>query len=229
MDLFRKTALVTGGATGLGFEIASLLLEKGMIVWICGRSRPSLLSAQSKLSSPYVFIQQCDISNPAQVAEMKKQIGHVDVLINNAGVWCDLPLEDTSIDQISQTVQVNLLGTIYVSQAFFSSMKTKGEGIIANISSALGVHTRKHVSVYSASKFGVRGFTESLRDELKGTGIRVFGWYPGGMKTGLFEHAGQGRDMTGYIDAKDMAKLFVSMLEVPQEMTIETCVAGRTE
>lgn len=227
MNLNKKSALITGGSEGLGFAIAEKLLEKGMNVAICGRDQEKLIKAKKSLSSSQLTTLPCDVSNYPAVAKMVNEIGGVDILINNAGIWAEGRLEEHSPEIISQILSVNLLGTIFVTRAVLPLMKERNQGFILNISSTSGIRAKPNHSVYVASKYGVSGFTESLMNELQGTDIKVACLYPGGMNTKLFAKAGSVKDVSQWMDPKKVAETIVFMLESDETMVLSQVVLDR--
>jgi len=228
MQLQNKTAFITGGSSGLGFEITKLLLQKGMHVWICGRNIEQLRKKQQTLKSMNLHTTQCDVTDYAQVEKAVLHAGQIDLLINCAGVWIEDPLESLDPSRISQAIDINLKGVIFATKAVIGQMKNNNRGVIVNVSSVLGIRTRENMNVYSATKYGVQGFTESLKCELTDTNVKVIGFYPGGMQTDLFKKAGSVKDTTGWIDPLDMAKVLVFALERPDSMVMDHIVIDRT-
>jgi len=228
MQLQHKTAFITGGSSGLGFEIAKLLLQKGMHVWICGRDIEQLRKQQQAVRSLNLHTVQCDVTQYSQIEQAILQAGHIDLLINCAGVWIEAPLEQLDPDKIAQAVDINLKGVIFSTKAVIGQMKNNNSGTIVNVSSVLGIRTRANVNVYSATKYGVQGFTEAMKAELEDTKVRVIGFYPGGMQTDLFKKAGNIKDTNGWIDPKDMAEVLVFALERPETMVMDHIVVDKT-
>lgn len=227
MKLQGKTALVTGGATGLGLAITKQLLEKDVKVSICGRTQEYLDQAKSEISSESLTIYQCDISDYSQVESMVKQIGPVDILINNAGLWLEGELDSYSVEQIDQTIKTNLMGTIYCTYAILPEMRKRGEAAIINISSTSGVKAKDVQSVYCASKFGVRGFTDSLKMDLKPTNIKVVGFYPGGMNTKMFEKAGNPKENQDWMNPSEVAKAVIFVLQQEEHLVADHIVINK--
>lgn len=222
MNLQGKTALVTGGATGLGLAITKQLLEKGMQVAICGRTQSTLDQAKAELNSNNLSIYQCDISDYSQVESMIKQIGPVDVLINNAGVWLKKPLESTSPEEISTTIDCNLKGTIYVTRQVLPGMKQKRAGYIINIISKSGLRVHEGASIYVAAKYGVRGFTDTLVKDLRKTGVRIAGVYPTGMNVPeFFSKSGDKVETREFLDVDKVAEVIIFMLETESPLTTD--------
>ena len=228
MRIEGEKALITGGAEGLGFSLAKEFLTRGASeVIICGRNFDKLGAASKKLKDSKLKIVVCDVSNPGSVDAMATSIDRIGILVNNAGVFLDGNLEGYSDEDISKVIDSNLKGTIFVTKAFLPRMLRDKKGVIVNISSTSGLDPRHNQSVYVASKYGVTGFTRTLRLDLEGTGVRVIGVYPGGMATKLFEKAGSTIDSGEFIPTDEMAKQIVANLETKSPMVVDEIVIRR--
>ena len=132
------------------------------------------------------FIFSVDVSSKQEVSnvfsKIKENLGAVDVLVNNAGVGVFDLAENISEEAVHQMIDINIKGTIFCTQEVLADMKKRNGGSILNIVSTAGLDGKTTESVYCASKFGMRGFHESLLVELEETDIHVFGAYMGGMK-----------------------------------------------
>lgn len=226
MNLKDKTILITGGNSGLGFEIAKLLVPKKAKIILLSRNPERLETAREKLNTPLVSTLTCDISNGSQIKKVASEIDHVDVLINNAGVLQYGQLEDHSYEKIQKVINVNLAGSIYITKAFLPKMT---EGTIVNIVSTSGLVGRPNEAVYIASKWGLRGFTEALKADLANTKIRILGFYPGGMNTPLFEKSGSNRDISSFMDPKEIAEIILFMIERPDSIKMDHVVVNRNK
>lgn len=228
MRIEGEKALITGGAEGLGFALAKEFLKRGASeVIICGRNFEKLESASKKINDPKLKIVVCDVSNPGSIEVMASSIKELGILVNNAGVFLDGNLENYSDDDISKVIDSNLKGTIFVTKAFLPGMLDKKKGIIVNISSTSGLNPRLNQSVYVASKYGVTGFTDTLKLDLEGSGIKVIGVYPGGMATKLFEKSGSEIDSSEFIPTDEMAEQIAVNLETKFPMVVDHIVIRR--
>lgn len=226
MKLRGKTALVTGGATGLGFSIATSLLKQGMNVAICSRSKKSLKKAESHFQSKKLSTFECDVTDYNQLTSIVKKIGIIDVLINNAGIWVNGQIDSIPAAKITTLIDTNVKGVILSTKAVLPQMKKAG-GFIINIVSTTGLAGRANESLYSASKFAVRGFTESLKLDMKSSEVKVAGIYPGGMNTKMFEKGGKNIDNKSWMKPKKIAEVVTFILENDQAMTIDRVVINR--
>ena len=211
----KKITLITGGGEGLGKEIARVLAENSSNkVIILSNNKESLMKASGEISVDPFF---CDVTDPEQIEKVVSEIvakhGKIDCLVNNAGVGMYGPLEDYAYEKIKKVIEVNTLGVIYFSKAVVPVMRKAKKGGILNIISTAALKPEPQNTIYDASKWAIRGFTESLRQELAGNNISVMGLYPATIKdTGIFRKAGWKKDMTHAMDPKDLAEIVSVML-----------------
>lgn len=195
--LSGKKAIVTGGARGIGLAITKELVKQGVKVVICSRTPKELENAVRELSAAkrnvYAFV--ADVSDKADCNKLidfsNHVLGGIDILVNNAGIYGPIgPLEENSFDLWSKTIQINLLGTVYLSREVLPIMKKCGSGKIINLcgSGVGGPKSLPQFSAYFTSKIAVAGFTESLAEELKNYNIQVNCVSPGGVYTKLTDY-----------------------------------------
>ncbi len=189
MNLTGNTILLTGGATGIGFELAKQLLQRGNKVIITGRSQAKLDAAKAKL--PELVAIQSDVSQPAAIdalyATVTKDFPALNVLINNAGIMRSLNLhkEDDSLDAITQEIDTNLAGPVRMVRRFLTHLKSKPAAAIVNVSSGLAFVPLPTAPVYCAAKAALPASTLSLRVQLKNTPVKVFEIAPPATQTEL--------------------------------------------
>ena len=185
MHLHGKRAVVTGGSRGLGFALARELRRQGARVAICARGEEQLMTARAKLGDDVVAI-PCDVTDRAQVEAFVGEVGPVDVLVNNAGVISVGPWQTQTVDDYRELLDIHFFGVVHTTLAVLPSMIERGGGRIANVTSVGGKVSVPWLLPYNASKFAAVGFSEGLRAELAGTGVRVTTIVPGLMRTGSF-------------------------------------------
>ena len=192
----KKVAVITGASDGLGKVLAHMLAAEGYHIWALARNEAKLKGVVADVrgqggTADYAV---CDVTSPSSVSaaftHIGENLGQVDLLISNAGVWLQGATVDASTDAIINTLNTNLLGIILVTKAALPLIKPNSGGHILNVISNAGVEPNGDWSIYTASKYGARGFTDSLKMELEGSGIRVTGVYPAGMSTDFFLKAG---------------------------------------
>ncbi|HVT20265.1 MAG TPA: SDR family oxidoreductase, partial [Mycobacteriales bacterium] len=183
------TVVVTGGSRGLGAAIVDGYLRLGAKVATCSRSASPLVDswlADPDLRERFMF-EAFDLSDrPAGVAFVKNVIGrfgHIDALVNNAGVAHSDTLALTSDDAVDLVIDLNLKGTLSITRAVSRHMLTRQAGSIVNISSIVGLSGYRGLSVYSATKAALDGLTRALARELGSRGIRVNSVAPGYLRT----------------------------------------------
>lgn len=208
----KKVILISGGSTGLGYSIAKLLSPKHDVV-IASTNEKKLFQAASDLKCQYKV---CNISDWEQDEKLLKfvvdKFGRIDVLINNAGIWLPGELSANDPKKIREVIDVNTTGTIYLTKAALPYMKKQARGLIINIISKDALYAKPERSVYHASKWAIRGFTECMETELEKYGIAVTGIYPGLMKTKLFHQLDCRRDLKDALDPDAVAKVIEFIL-----------------
>lgn len=202
----QKVILISGGSEGLGYEIAKILAPKNTVV-ILAKNPEKLEIAAKELTCDF---DACDVADYNQCETAVRNIiakhQKIDCLINNAGIWIEGDLDNNDPQRIKEVIDVNTLGTINFSKAIIPVMKEQGSGLIINVISQAGLTHKEGRSVYYASKWAITGFTKSLQPELAKYNIKVTGLYPGGMKTKMFEKAGNVKDLANNLDPADVAK-----------------------
>jgi 3-dehydrosphinganine reductase len=181
-DYSAKKAYITGGSSGIGFAIARELISRGATVVLIARNRERLESARENLQSlagkehQAVHLVQVDVSIMDQVrdalSKTAETYGAPDILVNSAGIACSNYFEKIPYEKFMDIINTNLIGTWNIISVLEPYMREKG-GAIVNISSIAGFLGIFGSTAYSASKFGVIGFSEALRTELKKYGINV--------------------------------------------------------
>jgi short-subunit dehydrogenase len=183
-----STALVTGASGGLGQAIARALAAAGARLVLSGRRADVLEALASELDAT---VAPADLSNPSSVRALAAAHDDVDILIANAGLPASGRLESFSEEQIDRALNVNLRAPMLLAHALAPAMVARGAGHIVFMSSLSGKAPAAGSSIYSATKFGVRGFAGALRAELHGSGVGVSAIFPGFIRdAGMFEDAG---------------------------------------
>jgi len=196
MTMRDSITVVTGASEGLGQAIATRLCSSGAKCWLVSRNEPALKVTVEDIRSKGATADYCvcDVTSKQEVDVAVSRIlhidGRIDILVNNAGVWLQGEPSIATAEDTQRVLQVNTLGTIFMTQAILPVMRDQGSGHILNIISDSGLEADGNWPIYSATKFGVRGFTEGLRKSLSESGIRVTAAYPGGIGTKFYLNAG---------------------------------------
>ena len=197
MELKGKVVLITGASSGFGMDAARLFAEEGCSVVLAARriDRLQEQAASIQAQGGEAFAVPVDVANREEIEIMVETVldlyGQIDILFNNAGfgrlAWHENMSSERDIDT---QLDVNLHGVIQVTHAVLPGMLKRRSGHIINMASVAGWIAPPTYTIYSASKFGVRGYTDALRREVQPFGVDVSGIYPGPAKTEFGEHTG---------------------------------------
>ncbi|MDX1328964.1 MAG: SDR family oxidoreductase [Arenibacter sp.] len=193
-NLEGKTVLITGGASGIGKIMVRLMLERNanLIIWDINQDKiDNTLSEFSNIGNLVGY--QVDVSNITQIQEtakkVKREIGVVDVLINNAGIIVGKYFSEHSVSEISKTMEINANAPMVITREFLEDMINQNSGHICNIASSGGLISNPKMSVYAASKWSLIGWSDSLRLEMKqmNKNIHITTIMPYYINTGMFD------------------------------------------
>ena len=213
----QKISVISGGSSGLGLEIAELLIKAGKNVLILGRNIRNLESSIRRLDKSAevnkAMALECNIGDENDVKNVCNYISDnkyiTEYLFNNAGIGLFANAGASTSAMIDQVFEANVKGMILLTSAILRITPDEEELTIVNIMSTSALHGRAEETIYCAAKFGARGFTEALRTELKGTKRNIIAVYPGGMKTDFWK-ANKHRDISGFMEPSDVAGQIVN-------------------
>ncbi len=200
MNISNNTVLITGGATGIGFELAKLFITHGNTVIVCGRRESKLKEAKSLF--PQLITKQCDISNIDQRRELYnfcvEQFPTINILVNNAGIQREIDFRKGELDYLNgdNETAINLEATFHLTALFTPHFMKQKESAIINVSSGLGIVPLVIVPIYSATKSALHSFSISLRKQLENTTVKVFEILPPIVDTELDNGARDKRGQT---------------------------------
>lgn len=223
MDISNKIAIVTGASKGLGAAISKALVAAGATVYGLARNTAALEDMEKSSNSEFVAV-SLDVSDPTAV---KKWIADTfsdtylpDILINNAGAGTFGKIDEMPIGEWYAMINTNLNGMYHITSEVVKLMKRKKQGShIVNIGSILGTTTRAEGAAYSATKYAVNGFSESLFKELRQYQIKVSCINPGSIDTGFFKSSGI-RAHSNMLQPDDVAATVLHVLRTPDNMLI---------
>ncbi len=217
-----KTALITGSSSGIGKAVAEYFLKKGMRVIGLARDQSKFTWGDGNFIPITI-----DLSNSTDLSNLLKDIlkqhPNVSTLVSNAGYGDFRALENFSISQIQQFINVNLLSHIIVCQTLVSHMKSQGEGDIFLMGSEAALIGKKKSTLYSAAKFGLRGFAQSLKEEAGTSGVRVCLINPGMVRSSFFNGLTfePAEAFNNAIEPEDIAKIIFDLQSLRAGTIIE--------
>lgn len=225
-DFKNKVAAITGAGSGIGQQLALLLAKEGCHLSLADVNEAGLQNTVNLLKSSKVNVTstKVDVSNRDAVkqwaAQTAKDHGKINLIFNNAGVALGSAIEGMSYDDLEWIMNINFWGVVYGTKEFLPYLKASGEGHIVNISSLFGLTAQPSQSAYNASKFAVRGFTESLRQELdiQNNGVSATCVHPGGIRTNIAKAARMDESMRSLgMNPTESIKEFDKLLRTPPE------------
>ena len=192
MEKLQGKKIVVAGATGgIGVQLAKLLHQSGAELFLTGRSEGKLNHLATSLGIPSSQTYMADIADPMAVNAMAESafsaIGTPDILINAAGIGIIKSIDQLSLDDFNRSLQINLVGSFLLVKAFLPAMKEVKKGLIINIPGVLGRVPMAGAAAYSASKYGILGMMQSIREELKRTEIRITNLFLGGVDSPFWD------------------------------------------
>ena len=228
MKTFRgKVAAITGAASGIGRALALELARQGSHLALSDVDARGveITAAAARALGVRATATVVDVADRHQMQAWADQVmrehGAVNLVVNNAGVAHSATIEATEYDDFEWIMGINFWGVVYGTKAFLPHLKASGEGHIVNISSIFGLFAQPGMSTYNASKFAVRGYTESLRQELDlmRCGVSATCVHPGGIKTNIAKSSRISGSLEGFLVAdgararQDFEKLFITRPE----------------
>ena len=227
-----KVVIVTGASQGLGKELSLQLAKLGAKIALIARKESLLKVVKSKIEemggiSEY-FI--CDVTNFSQLNETVKKVlqkfGTIDILFNGAGIWTTDEFEEKRPELIEQAFKVNSMGPIYFTKAVLPIFRKNNKGYLFYVISKAGLDLpeNKDWPTYTATKWAMTGYTQSLKGSLEGTKIKVSRLFPGGFESNIFENLGEkdAHNQPWMMRTSDVAKAIIYALDAPDDLWINT-------
>jgi short-subunit dehydrogenase len=230
-----KISVISGGSSGLGLEIAELLVKSGKNVLILGRNSKKLTEALTRLkkSAKNNLAESliCNIGKEEDIRKvgeyLTKNMLSVEYLFNNAGIGLFTKANTSTLAMIDRVFEANLKGMILITSEILRLTPEEEELTIVNIMSTSALLGRAEETIYCAAKWGARGYTEALRTELKGTKRNIIAIYPGGMRTDFWKILGQNRDISGFMDPAEVAAKIVNAVIGSDKMLVTDITINR--
>lgn len=234
-SLKGKVAIVTGAGKGIGRALALALAQEGVHVGLVARTEADLQTVAAEVTALGVkaAVGVADVSDigsvNSAVATIQKELGQVDILINNAGVANFGKFLELEPEAWEKQVKVNLFGVYYMTRAVLPQMIERQTGDIINISSTAGLRGSPMTSAYSASKFGVMGLSESLMQEVRKHNIRVTALNPSTVVTELAKNSNLiNNNEDRLIHAEDFAELIIAQLKLNRRVFVKDAALWAT-
>ena len=223
-------AVITGAASGIGRALAQNLAQRGAQLALADMDSAGLEETRKLLGNAVSRIYTVDVSRAAAVRDfavaVEHDFGRVSLLVNNAGVALMGRFDEVSLEDMEWLIQINFWGVVYGCKSFLPLLEREADAHIVNISSIFGLIGPPGQTAYAASKFAVRGFSESLREELRATGsVKVTSVHPAGIATPIAHSARSGHGVTQ--EARhDAEEYFKKVAIIPPEEAAEVIVKG---
>lgn len=223
-----KTIIVTGASSGLGKATCEIFAKDGAIVCAIARNKEKLKELEEAYPDN-IFAYPADVSKGEDVkkvfTEILEKYDNIDLLVNNAGVVHIGDFDKQGFEIIDQTIDINLKGTMYCTQMIIPRMMEAKTGDIINVASVAATRPSPKAALYSASKHGMLGFSESIANDLRPKGIRVTTLCPGGIKTPIWteqnEHPAGADDL---MEPKDVVELMKHIINQPKNILYKKVV-----
>jgi NAD(P)-dependent dehydrogenase (short-subunit alcohol dehydrogenase family) len=194
VPLAGRTAVITGAGSGMGRALAQLLAGRGCPVAIFDIDEAGLAETERALSGRPVLARRLDVSDRDAQLQLAEEVrawspAPLGAVFNNAGVTLSQTVESVSDEDFRWIVDINFWGVVHGTKAYLPWLIEQNAGAVVNTSSVFGIIAWPTQAAYNATKFAVRGFTEALRHELRGTGVRAVSVHPGGVATSIVRNA----------------------------------------
>lgn len=216
-----KTFILTGGSDGLGAAFGQLAIEAGHDLVCLSRSKPAYACA-------HIPTDLTDFKSIAEAAlAVQKGHGSFDALINCAGVMALEPAAGITPENLAHVMQVNVMAPAYLISQLFDTIKANGADVL-NVGSTVGTKAYVDQCAYGTSKWAMRGISENLRVELRGTKSRVIQFNPGGFKSRILQKfTKKAVDLSSYMEATDLAGLMLTILTLPKSVEVSEILVNR--
>jgi short-subunit dehydrogenase len=232
MSESKKIALVTGASSGIGAAISRNLCEKGYYCILASRSADKLeklaqLLRNDGFGCSVVIVDVGNESSVDALFEASIKIGHVSLVINNAGLGIFSKIEESSVEDWDAQINVNLRGSFLVSRKYIPAMQKQKLGTLVFMNSVAGNFGYPYSAAYVASKFGLRGLSDSFRNELRKDNIKVISVHPGAIDTAFWDNMSVDFPRKEMLSPEVIADSVVHAVEAPGATVIENITIRR--
>ncbi|MAY36166.1 MAG: acetoin dehydrogenase [Spongiibacteraceae bacterium] len=229
-DLKGKVIAVTGAGSGIGFALTELALRSGAKV-AASDVKPDSLSALQERYPAQLHIATLDVSDRQAFADwaqcVVEHFGCCDVIINNAGVSLSCRVQSMQREDLEWMMNINFWGVVNGVEAFLPHLLTRPEAVVVNISSLFGLIAVPSQSAYNAAKFAVRGYSESMRQDLRDTPVKVVTVHPGGVKTNIVVNGKHFESLDGSsTNTEESAAMFERVASTTPERAAQIILRG---
>lgn len=223
-----KNILITGATGGIGNKTAKLLASSGANLFITARNAEKLQALAEELKLPADNFFAADLSNASSVEQLQQKFftaySSIDVFINAAGIGIIKPTDTLTAEEFLQTINSNLLAPFLLVKAFLPNMKAQKKGLIINIPGILGKTPMLGAAAYSASKYGLTGMMQSIREEVKRTEIRITNIFLGGVNTPFWDNIDMRVQRDKMVQAEEAARTIWFLCQQPSSAVVSEMV-----
>ena len=228
----KPIAIITGASTGIGRSLAIKFSSK-YLVYLISRNQQNLIQTKELIeaNNGECKIIISDISKSNSIGEVYSQIENkdkIDLLINNAGIGIFKNISETTIDDWNNTINTNLTGSFLMTKMIIDQLKLNKSGKIVFISSVAGLQPYKNSTAYVSSKYAIRGFASSLREELREHNIKVITVFPGAVNTPIWNDKNMDELRDGMMKADDLSDTIYHAVNSPNNCVAEEITIRRT-
>src|SRR5882672_6359485 len=228
-EIRGAVAVITGAGSGIGRALAIDLAQRGAHLALADVNSSGLDETRKLVGKSPVQTYTVDVGKAAEVEDfarrVQQDIGRASLLVNNAGVALFGTFAEVSLEDMEWLISINLWGVIHGCKFFLPMLQREPDAHIVNVSSVFGLIGPPGQTAYSASKFAVRGFSESLREELRSTSVKVTSVHPAGISTPIAENARAG-EASRAEDREQAKERFKKVATIPPEQAARTIVKG---
>ncbi len=220
MDFNNKVVVITGGSKGFGKGLAVAFIKEGSKVVITGTNGVELTATAKEIGAEGIVVDASSYEATSKLANsVVKEYGTLDIWINNAGIQiAPTNAEDIIIDKLHMLFNINFFGYFYGCIVALKTMKKQGYGLIINVNSTAGLSGKPMLSAYVSSKFAIKGMSESIREEIKDSNVKLHQIFPGGMQTDIY-HEKVPSDIDNYMQIDYVIDKVIDNLkaDIPEE------------